>query len=103
MVNCSAVCPVLVPLVSLGACGCDWRRPVGQLCHSSGRSGRRRAEAAAMCLTEDLFAAAAMRTVAKDLIVMKVAELKEELQARDEGKSDNKTWLQRRLHAAIVR
>ena len=91
MVNCSAVCPVLVPLVSLGACGCDWRRPVRQLCHSSGRSGRRRAEAAAM------------RTVAKDLIVMKVAELKEELQARDEGKSDNKTWLQRRLHAAIVR
>ena len=31
------------------------------------------------------------------------AGTKEELQARDEGKSDHKTWLQRRLHAAIVR
>ena len=36
-------------------------------------------------------------------MVMKVAELKEELEARDEGKLDSKTWLRRRLHAAIVR
>ena len=34
---------------------------------------------------------------------MKVAELKEELEARDEAKSGNKAWLRRRLHAAIVR
>ena len=33
---------------------------------------------------------------------MKVAELKEELEARGEGKSGNKAWLRRRLHAAIV-
>ena len=32
-----------------------------------------------------------------------VAELKEELEARGEGKSGNKAWLRRRLHAAIVR
>jgi hypothetical protein len=44
-----------------------------------------------------------MRVVARDLMVMKVAELKEELEARDEGKLDSKTWLRRRLHAAIVR
>ena len=34
---------------------------------------------------------------------MKVAELKEELEARNETKSGNKAWLRRRLHAAIVR
>ena len=34
---------------------------------------------------------------------MKVAELKEELEARGEAKSGNKAWLRRRLHAAIVR
>ena len=34
---------------------------------------------------------------------MKVAELKEELEARNEAKSGNKAWLRRRLHAAIVR
>jgi hypothetical protein len=49
-----------------------------------------------------LFAAAAMRAVAKDLMAMKVDELKEELEARGEGKSGNKAWLRRRLHAAIV-
>ena len=46
--------------------------------------------------------AAAMRAVAKDLMAMKVDELKEELEARGEGKSGNKAWLRRRLHAAIV-
>ena len=34
---------------------------------------------------------------------MKVTELKEELEAREEAKSGNKAWLRRRLHAAIVR
>ena len=43
-----------------------------------------------------------MRAVAKDLMAMKVDELKEELEARGEGKSGNKAWLRRRLHAAIV-
>ena len=54
-------------------------------------------------LTADLFAAAAMQAVQKDLMHMKVAELKEELEARDEAKSSNKARLRRRLHAAIVR
>ena len=44
-----------------------------------------------------------MRLVDKDLMAMKVAELKEELEARGEGKTGNKAWLRRRLHAAIVR
>lgn len=34
---------------------------------------------------------------------MKVAELKEELEVRGEATSGNKSWLRRRLHAAIVR
>ena len=46
-----------------------------------------------------------MRVVTKDLMAMKVDELKEELQleARSEATSGNKSWLRRRLHAAIVR
>jgi len=44
-----------------------------------------------------------MRVVDKDLMAMKVAELKEELEARGEGKTGNKAWLRRRLHVAIVR
>jgi hypothetical protein len=39
----------------------------------------------------------------KDLMAMKVTELKEELAARGEALSGNKAWLRRRLHAAIVR
>jgi hypothetical protein len=53
-------------------------------------------------LSSDLFEAAAMRAVNKDLMEMKVSELKEELEARGEGVSANKAWLRRRLHAAIV-
>ena len=43
------------------------------------------------------------QVVAKDLMAMKVTELKEELAARNEAVSGNKAWLRRRLHAAIVR
>jgi hypothetical protein len=45
----------------------------------------------------------AMKAVEKDLMDMKVTELKEELASRDEPVSGNKAWLRRRLHAAIVR
>ena len=41
--------------------------------------------------------------VDKDLMDMKVTELKAELEARGEVKTGNKSWLWRRLHAAIVR
>ena len=57
----------------------------------------------ATCLSEELFAAAAMEAVQKDLMAIKVAELKEELEARGEATSGSKAWLRRRLHAAIVR
>ena len=57
----------------------------------------------ATCLSEELFAAAAMEAVQKDLMAMKVAELKEELEARGEVKTGAKAWLRRRLHAAILR
>ena len=55
-----------------------------------------------MCLEPELFEAAAMLAVEKDLMDMLVRELKEELTARDEPVSGNKAWLRRRLHAAIV-
>ena len=48
-----------------------------------------------------------MQAVDKDLMAMKVTELKEELKeelaARDEALSGNKAWLRWRLHTAIVR
>ena len=44
-----------------------------------------------------------MQAVDKDLMAMKVAELKEELQARGESKTTRRGWLRRRLHGAIVR
>ena len=44
-----------------------------------------------------------MQQGSKDLLAMTVAELKAELEVRGEGKSGNKSWLRRRLHAAIVR
>ena len=44
-----------------------------------------------------------MKAVFVDLNKMKVAQLKEELAARDEARTGNKAWLQRRLHGAIVR
>ena len=56
-----------------------------------------------MCLEPELFEAAAMLAVEKDLMDMLVRELKEELAARDEPVSGNKACLRRRLHAAIVR
>eukprot|EP00900_Chrysochromulina_parva_P014032 jgi/Chrpa1/2262/Chrysochromulina_OHIO_Genome00011902-RA len=54
-----------------------------------------------MNLSEDLFAAEAMNAVEKDLMEMKVTELKEELASRNEPVSGNKAWLRRRLHTAI--
>ena len=40
-----------------------------------------------------------MKAVEKALLSMKVGELKEELEARGEGRTGNKAWLRRRLHA----
>ena len=114
MVDCSAACPVLIPLLSLG------RRAVVVTEGSGARSGSFAIAAAALaaggpklrttCLTEDLFAVAVMRSAAKDLMAMKVAVVAVgrrahggELEVRNEGKSGNKAWLRRRLHAAIVR
>ena len=51
-------------------------------------------------LSADLFEGGGAGGLTKDLIAMKVTELKEELEARGEGKSgNNKVWLRRRLHA----
>ena len=98
--------PAVVPLLSLG------RRAVateGSGAHTDTFSLRLADAAAggqelhATSLSPELFAAAAMWAGTKDLLAMKVAELKEELEARGEARSGNKAWLRRRLHAAIVR
>ena len=41
------------------------------------------------------------KAVDKDLMAMKMDELKQELKAWDEVKTGNKAWLRRRLYAAI--
>ena len=87
---------MLVPLVSLG------RRAVateGTGARASTFAMRLADEAAgghelrATGLSCDLFKAEAMRAVDRDLMAMKVDELKEELEARDEVKTGNKAWL----------
>ena len=102
--DCSVAPPVLVPLLSLG------RRMVAAAADGGGSCLREAAPAeiaggpalCAMDLTSELFAAAEMKVVKKGLLAMKVAELKEELEARRESVSGNKAWLRRRLHAAIL-
>ena len=42
-----------------------------------------------------------MVAVAKDLMDMKVSELKDELDARGKGRTGSKPFLRRRLHATI--
>ena len=54
-------------------------------------------------LSSALFKAEAMKGISKDLMAMKVDELKLELEERGEAKSGNKAWLRRRLHTAILR
>ena len=81
----ASVCPVLVPLLSLG-------RHVVATEGSGERTGSfviTAAEQAAggpalrtACLSQELFAAAAMKAVDKDLMAMTVAELKEEREGR---------------------
>jgi hypothetical protein len=98
--------PVLVPLLSLGRCvvaseGSGNRAGSFTIAVADQAAGG--PELRTMNLSEDLFAAAAMNAVEKDLMEMKVTELKEELASRDEPVSGNKAWLRRRLHAAIVR
>ena len=56
----------------------------------------------AMTLYENLFSAAKMVAVQKDLVDMSVIELKNELKARNEGLGGNKPCLRRGLHAAIM-
>ena len=57
----------------------------------------------AIYLSADMFEAASMQAVHKDLLAMTVVELREELEARGEPRTGNKAWLRRRLHAAMVR
>ena len=54
-------------------------------------------------LDSAMFSKREMLSVDKDLVELKVAELKEELQARGEPTSGPKPMLQRRLHASMVR
>ena len=103
--HCAEATPVLVPLLSLG------RRvvatpvagePAGTVMIAPANVAAGGRALLSTRLSPGLFAAAAMRKVQKDLVAMKVVELKEELGERGEALSGNKAWLRRRLHAAIV-
>ena len=92
----------LVPLLSLGRCvEATYNSRIITLADAPSAAGG--ALLRLTCLSDDLFEASAMQQVSKDLMAMKVTELKDELEARGEAKSGNKAWLRRRLHAAIVR
>ena len=98
--------PVLVPLVSLGRRafateGTGARAGTFAMRLADEAAGGQELRAAS--LSANLFKAEAMKAVDKDLMAMKVDELKVELEARDEVKTGNKAWLRRRLYAAIVR
>ena len=97
--------PVLVPLLSLGrqvVAVAEDGEPSGTFSLGTADVAAGGQLLQAMSLTPELFKAAAMQAVVKDLMTMKVAELKEELAARGEPVWGNKAWLRRRLHSAIV-
>ena len=98
--------PLLVPVLSLGRCMAATEGSGAQAGSYSLAVADREAggpQLRTTYLSPELFEAAAMEAVSKDLMEMKVAELKEELEARDELKTGNKAWLRRRLHGATVR
>ena len=92
--------PVLVPVASLGRnVVMGIRLNTVTLSAAAGGPALSRAS-----LTVELFAASVMiSSNAKDLMDMKIVELKAELEARGEGRTGNKAWLRRSLYAAIVR
>ena len=53
-------------------------------------------------LPPSLFEAGGEGGLDKELLAMKVVELRAALEARGEAVSGNKAWLRRRLHAAII-
>ena len=50
-----------------------------------------------------MFAADRMLVADRDLMDLKVTQLKEELKERGEKRTGNKAWLRRRLHGAMLR
>jgi len=97
--------PLLVPVLTLGRCMVATEGSgdqAGTFAITPAVTAVGGPRLLATYLSADLFRAAAMMAVGQDLMDMKVAELKEELQARDQPRSGNKAWLRRRLHGAIV-
>ena len=101
--HCAEATPVLVPLLSLG------RRvvatpvagePAGTVMIAPANVAAGGRALLSTRLSPGLFAAA-MRKVQKDLVAMKVVELKEELGERGEAVSGNKAWLRRRLRTPL--
>ena len=95
--------PVLVPLLSLGKHVDVAVHEGQQYTFSAPEQEAGGPFLRAMCLDETMFRADVMLAANTGLADMRVAELKEELQARQEPHSGAKALLQRRLHAAIVR
>ena len=99
----AAAPPVLVPVLSLGRRVEATSAAGGMLTITVAAAAAGGPELRRMVLSQELFSATAMKTVSKDLLDLKVTELKDELAAWDESTNGNKAFLRRRLHAAIVR
>ena len=95
--------PVLVPLLSLGKHVDVTGHQAQEYTFNAPEQEAGGTCLRAMSLDETMFRADAMLVANSDLANMRVAELKSELQARQEPHSGAKALLQRRLHAAIVR
>ena len=94
---------MLVPVLSLGRRVEATSAAGGMLTITVAAAAAGGPELRRMVLSQELFSATAMKTVSKDLLDLKVTELKDELAAWDESTNGNKAFLRRRLHAAIVR
>ena len=89
---------MLVPLLSLGrrvVAGEDSAEPAGSCSLGAAANPAGGCALHTISLSPELFEAAAMQAVAKDLMAMKVVELREELAAREEPTTGNKAWLRR--------
>ena len=105
--DCTKAQAVLVPLLSIGcrviATPASGTQPAGTFSMGAPAVLAGGPTLSETALDTSMFEAAAMSDVKVDLMEMKVAELKQELEARGEGRTGNKAWLRRRIHAACVR
>lgn len=98
--------PLLVPVLSLGQRVVATEGIValsGSYSFAAASPAAGRSALRTIYLSSEMFEVGEVTGLQIDLMEMKLAELKEELESRGEPKTGNKPWLRRRLHAALVR